>query len=589
MEVVFAAFSCYNDIDLAASISGVHICLEGRMQYAWENMFRPHILERGYKYYMTGSVLDLEEMGADNDSVFYEARVEGSAEYRVEIQLCNGTVTDMQCDCLYAIDGHNCKHMAAVLYKIEENRNSDRDIPREKAEGSENLTQVLQRVSIDELRGFLLDLCNEDERIKNRVLLKYSASVGQVQLSHLWQELEAISDEHSDRRGWINWEQAADYESAITGFLEDNTKILLERNQVLEAFEVICKTIYRVGEQDLDDSDGTLTGIMSFAYQCLSDVTAVSDQAEKETIFSWFEARIRNDDAPEYAKDMISAFFDDEFHDKKFLARKLRLFADEDLLAAEDDWRARYRRNHNIVQSLNIMEELDCPETQIQEYVQKYWEFSEVRKTAEKWAERSGDIEKAILIFKESKTLDRQYAGLVAEYSRELVRLYQQKGNIKKVKEELEFQIFSCMQSDLLYINMLKGYCGKEEWTIYRERILAASSCFSVRFLLMESEGMLERLLQEIVRTNSNYLLDRYEGTLKKHFPEQMRDAYVAYVNHNAEQTSDRKTYNHLVRYLQKVQKYPGGAEIAAEIAKNWRVLYYRRSAMIDELRKAGL
>ena len=42
------------------------------------------------------------------------------------------------------------------------------------------------------------------------------------------------------------------------------------------------------------------------------------------------------------------------------------------------------------------------------------------------------------------------------------------------------------------------------------------------------------------------------------------------------------------MQYLKKTKKYPGGYEIAADIAKNWRIFYYRRSAMMDELSKAG-
>lgn len=67
-----------------------------------------------------------------------------------------------------------------------------------------------------------------------------------------------------------------------------------------------------------------------------------------------------------------------------------------------------------------------------------------------------------------------------------------------------------------------------------------------------------------------------------------MRDAYVAYVNRNSATVSNRKEYNRLMQYLKKIKKYPGGYEIAADIAKDWRIFYYRRSAMMDELSKAG-
>ena len=42
------------------------------------------------------------------------------------------------------------------------------------------------------------------------------------------------------------------------------------------------------------------------------------------------------------------------------------------------------------------------------------------------------------------------------------------------------------------------------------------------------------------------------------------------------------------MKYLKKIRRYPGGKEKASEIAENWRGMYYRRTAMMDEMRKAG-
>lgn len=59
-----------------------------------------------------------------------------------------------------------------------------------------------------------------------------------------------------------------------------------------------------------------------------------------------------------------------------------------------------------------------------------------------------------------------------------------------------------------------------------------------------------------------------------------MRDIYISYVHKQVERTGDRKRYRELMQYLKKIRRYPGGKEKAAEIAENWRALYYRRNAM---------
>lgn len=79
----------------------------------WEEAFTRTILTRGLEYYHTGKV-HLTESSHEK----YAATVSGSEEYEVSIQLAQGIVTKMQCNCPYAGDGLRCKHMAAVLYAV---------------------------------------------------------------------------------------------------------------------------------------------------------------------------------------------------------------------------------------------------------------------------------------------------------------------------------------------------------------------------------------------------------------------------------------------------------------------------------------
>ena len=81
----------------------------------WKDLFRTHILERGLNYYEEGYVTSLEET-----STGYTAVVEGTEDYDVEIEIRDDRVYDMTCTCPYAEEGNYCKHMAAVLYEIEE-------------------------------------------------------------------------------------------------------------------------------------------------------------------------------------------------------------------------------------------------------------------------------------------------------------------------------------------------------------------------------------------------------------------------------------------------------------------------------------
>ena len=83
----------------------------------WEDLFREVILDRGYDYYLEDAV---ELQNVTNDHI--EAIVSGNEEYEVEIDFDHDRIVGMYCSCPYAEKGYNCKHMAAVLYKWQENK-----------------------------------------------------------------------------------------------------------------------------------------------------------------------------------------------------------------------------------------------------------------------------------------------------------------------------------------------------------------------------------------------------------------------------------------------------------------------------------
>lgn len=80
--------------------------------------FRTAVLQRGRDYYNKGRVTGLAYI----PPCFVEATVEGSMDYTVELTVEeNGDIIEYCCDCPYGCEHDDpCKHVAAVLYMIEE-------------------------------------------------------------------------------------------------------------------------------------------------------------------------------------------------------------------------------------------------------------------------------------------------------------------------------------------------------------------------------------------------------------------------------------------------------------------------------------
>ena len=275
------------------------------------------------------------------------------------------------------------------------------------------------------------------------------------------------------------------------------------------------------------------------------------------------------------------------------LREKLRVL-DEKIHSAENQnysgnsYSAYYGRINNISARLRLMEELHYSEEEIREYRKQYRNFSEIRKMEIREYLSEEKYEEAISVLKESKVLDADKAGLVAEYSRQLIDIYESQNMEKEYVEELKYQVFQCMQDNLEYIARLKKLYSQEEWEAQRELFLENKTSSWVRYELLSEEGLFERMLTKIRKNGGVHILNQYEKVLKKHLPEEVRDLYVQYVKDEAAQVSDRKAYRGLMTYLKKIAGYPNGKIMAQEIADCWKVDYRRRPAMMDELRKAG-
>lgn len=80
----------------------------------WKYLFSQTILQRGRQYQSRGAVRNLVK-----DGDVYKARVWGRSLYSVAVRIdSDGYLQSMSCNCPFAQDGNNCKHMAAVLYEI---------------------------------------------------------------------------------------------------------------------------------------------------------------------------------------------------------------------------------------------------------------------------------------------------------------------------------------------------------------------------------------------------------------------------------------------------------------------------------------
>lgn len=161
----------------------------------WQKMFTPWILERGRNYWDDGCVGILYQDGNTVTAV-----VSGTEDYDVEIEMGRGgNIAYMSCTCPYAEEGNNCKHMAAVLFAMDEDIMEQPDVPRN-GEGFPDLPwqEALNELSTEEMRQILSELTQSDRGLQERIAAFHRQLAPEV-LEATWKDqLAEIPEKYTD-------------------------------------------------------------------------------------------------------------------------------------------------------------------------------------------------------------------------------------------------------------------------------------------------------------------------------------------------------------------------------------------------------
>lgn len=551
----------------------------------WQGHFSNRILERGFNYYLMDAV-----SGLVKTSQGYQANVQGTEDYDVSIDLKNGRLQSMSCDCPYAESGNNCKHMAAVLYAIE-----DRGEDLEKSESPSEIEEIINQMSVEDLREALLSVMRNDNSIESFILTRYNHSITDDQIVSLKQAFENIEKKYLDAYGNLDWYRWKDYRKAVEKFLDASIHQFIQNHLDEEAFDLLCFIFTSVNQQEVYEYSDDLVSLLNDCHEGWTQIYEQASQETKQVMFDWFNEQQVKNSLDNYGQQLIHDFWEEYFQESEYLEEKLSVLDTKisGLFPHENSarrWDLSFQLQESVKQRLILMEQLSYSPETIQSYVKEFWLLSEVRQFVLEKALTEGRVEEAIAILKESKKLDSQYKGLLNHYSEQLMMIYQGLENSRAFKDELISYIFDLRnEDDLVKVNQLKELSRKDEWDGYCQRLLAQTRG-AVHFSLLEQKGLFDQLLDEILAISFNRIvyLDKYEKTLKKEFPDLVRDAYVKEISEKIALTSDRKTYRELISYLQKISTYPEGKKISRKMAEDWKFAYPRRLALLDELAKAG-
>ena len=561
----------------------------------WKRLFATHILERGYDYYLENTV---ENIDISEDII--RADVIGSEDYEVEISVNNGEVTDMYCSCPYALDGKNCKHMAAVLYEWSEDAGEEelaKKVNTELFQPAYTINAYKKKVAAveelvsgateEEVRSFLVAVLAEEEKLLLRFHNTINKQVTREDIDNYIRQVDVIADRYLGRNQFISYYEADGFISDLDEIFDEDVRRMIDNDNYLSAFEVMNYIFVLIGDVDMDDSDGGTGMLADRIYQLWLELLVKVSAEEKKKMFDWFTSHL-DGSVIDYLEEYIEQIIMGEFDEKEYEQAKLDFI--EDMIARSEckvsDWSRDYAVGKWAVRYLELLKKKKISEEQIKEICKKYWNNSTVRRYYIDICMKNKEYDHVLQVLDECILLDKQYGGLISEYGEKKKEIYLLQGNKSAYIEQIWQLVLEHEAGNLDLYRELKKQYSVDEWLIKREEIFKKLPAYAHVERLYKEEKLYDRLLTFVLNSPGLYILQEYEKVLKKEYPEQILGKYKDEVNKMAMHTSDRKHYAHLVSLLRKMQHMKGGVKLVEEIVTEWKAKYKNRPAMMDELRK---
>lgn len=562
----------------------------------WKKLFEPHILERGYTYYCENAVENLE---VSED--FVQADVIGTYDYEVEISLDKGQITDMYCSCPYAEDGSHCKHMAAVLFAWKEGKTQE--VPETNKEDADlflkahtgkayekktaAIRKLVEEADLSIVKEYLVSALAENEKLLIRFHNMVREPSAEESIERYIHQVDAIAHRYLGREQFISYYEAGDFISELEDILEDAVRRMINHKQYSKAFELMNYIFVLIGNVDMDDSDGETGMLADQIYQLWLELLTKVNADEKQEMFRWFTAHL-DGSIIDYLEEYIEQIIMEEFKEKEYVQQKL-LFVAEKIKEAEkmnSGWSGSYVIGKWALVYLSLLELQKCDKSEIENFCRKHWKNSSVRKYYIDKCVKAKEYEAALKTLDESMAIDKEFRGLVADYSQKKKEIYLLKGDKAAYVNQLWELVLNHEAGKLETYRELKKQYKPEEWVEKREEIFKKLPKRVRKSEFYKEEKLYDRLLQVVMSSSELYILEEYAGVLKKNYPEQILKKYKEEVGKMAGYAGGRQVYQEIVFLLRKMKKIKGGSKMVEAMVADWKVRYKNRPAMMDELGK---
>lgn len=556
------------------------------MKINFEELFEEKILKRGYSYYLDDSVHDVTKNGN-----CYEGLVYGTEIYEVQVEIDEeGNVEDMDCDCPYA-EENNCKHMAALLYYIE----NDGKIESKKImRNTDNFDKIVDRISENEIKEFVLAKLYEDSNFQNEFRSYFVQYFEKMPKKVYERRISQSVYQAIGRKGFIEYSETDRFSYPMYEYMQE-AKNLIKHKEYQAPFWIASLILEELPELPIDDSDGTTSYVES---ECIEVIEEILEKCKSKNIineiFNWIIESIKNDTLGDYS-DGIEKILDEYFIENKFINERLKIIdAKIQELNQEKNHYSEYKLESLIKTKIALLYQLGMDKEALETIKDNIY-FVPIRKMIIDKEKENGNIDQVEKLLKEGMNiaLKRGHCGTVTYYIEELLSIYEKQNNNEKYKDLVQETLFKYSRASFKYYKKLKELYTKEQWENKRDSIIKELESDgegyhrdNLRQIYIE-EQYYDKLFKSIMTTPLFEIIVRYEKYLKKDFEKQLLEEYRKIVDEKSIFTGKRN-YEEVRKILQHMKILKDGEKLVEKMIEEYKIKYANRRLMLEELDKIG-
>lgn len=575
----------------------------------FEKYVLPQILMRGEDYYESDAVLEIEEESPGE----WIATVCGTENYEVTVSMEGNEIIAWECDCPY--DGNICKHVVATLLAIRDSRNkvarflsakevdSQVSIPEKNAAKmvmDEEVEQILLFAEPDKLSDFVLKYASSHSDFKSALLETFLPKKPVAKLSVDYQmEIEKCFNsayKNGSKRGRyyepeIDWDEVS---GKVDGYLAKAT-LLLQRQDLEEAATIALQILRSIGNNYIEEYFLYNDDDIDFEISCEDAGDLLLEIVKHSGASQVLKENILNE-ATKISK--MVTYREYELYDMDELVQQIMLSVqskEEALLSINHfiEERKEHRELYKLVlRKVEILEELGKrveAETTLSEFLY----LPEIRRRETKKLLDGKCYEKAISMLNEGIVIAEKAGeyGILREWREQLLSIYEEVHDITKVIEMCRL-LFIHTNGSLDYYHKLKSLISSTDWKEYLSTLLQETTFFDYwgsgnnKAEIYIEEKEYDKLFSFLSTVEYRRLdaLVQYASHLNATHSSEILSLFTDDLRVYAEKNLGRNHYEYIARVLRAMRKLNGGKDAVKQLVEEFRVLYKRRPAMMQEL-----